>query len=213
MSAEEQRVRLFVALAVPAEVKSSLAASQDELCAQLPPRAANWTRPGNIHLTLHFLGDVDPARIEALTSALAAAVADFAPLPLVAEQVGCFPDLRYPRVFWARVHDAGEREGLAALHQRIVVATADFTREPAGKRFVGHLTLARFKEIQRPQARLIAAFVHRAVNYRFGEWTAPAIELVRSKLAPGGSRHTRLAELPLGQLLPSRRETRSIGPG
>ena len=213
MSAGEQRVRLFVALAVPAEVKSSLAAIQDELRAQLPPRAASWTRTENIHLTLRFLGDVDPARIEALTSALSSTVTDFAPLPLVAERVGCFPDLRYPRVFWAWVHDAGERERLAELHQRIGVATAGFTREPDEKRFVGHLTLARFKQIKRPQAQLIAAFAHRAVDRRFGDWTAAAVELMRSELAPGGSRYTCLAELPMGHLLQGRLEACPIDPG
>jgi 2'-5' RNA ligase len=199
MSAGEQRVRLFVALPAPAEVKSSLAAVQEELRAQLPPRAASWTRPGNIHLTLRFLGDMDASRIEALTAALANVTANFSPLPLVAERVGCFPDLRYPRIFWAWVHDADERERLAELHRRVVDATAGFTDAPAESRFVGHLTLARFKQIKRSHAETIAAFAHHATTRRFGQWTASAIALMRSEPSPGGSRYTCLAELLLSQ--------------
>lgn len=198
MNAGEQRVRLFVSLSVPAEVKSCLAVVQDELRAQLPPRAASWTRPENIHLTLRFLGDVDATRIEALTTALVTATADFGRLPLIAERAGCFPDLRYPRVFWAWVHDADERERLAELHRRIVDATVGFTGDPAEGRFVGHLTLARFKQIKRPQAEIIAEFAHRAFDRRFGEWTASSVALMRSELSPGGSRYACLAELPVG---------------
>ena len=197
MNAGEQRVRLFVSLSVPAEVRSNLAIVQDELRAQLSPRAASWTRLENIHLTLRFLGDVDPTRLEVLTSVLATTAANFESLPLVAERVGCFPDLRYPRVFWAWVHDADKRERLAELHRRIVDATAGFTGEPAEGRFVGHLTLARFKQIKRPQADSIAAFAHGAVDRRFGEWTASSMALMRSELFSGGSRYSCLAEFPL----------------
>jgi RNA 2',3'-cyclic 3'-phosphodiesterase len=197
MNVGEQRVRLFVSLSVPAEVRSKLAIVQDELRAQLPLRAASWTRLENIHLTLRFLGDVDPARVEALTSALATVAANFNSLPLVAERVGCFPDLRYPRIFWAWVHDADGQERLAGLHRCIVDATAGFADESAEGRFVGHLTLARFKQIKRPQADSIAAFAHGAVDRRFGEWTASSITLMRSELSPGGSRYTCRAELPL----------------
>ena len=197
MNAGEQRVRLFVSLSVPAEVRSKLAIVQDDLRAQLPLRAASWTRLENIHLTLRFLGDVDPAHIEPLTLALQTATANFGPLPLVAERVGCFPDLRHPRVFWAWVHDADGRERLAELQRRIVEATSSITSDPAEGRFVGHLTLARFKQIKRPQVDPIAAFAHGAVDRRFGEWTASSITLMRSELSPGGSRYTCLAELPL----------------
>jgi 2'-5' RNA ligase len=197
MSAAEQHVRLFVALAVPAEVRASLAGVQRELRNLLPPRAAAWTRPDSIHLTLRFLGSVARARVDALVSTLASAVAGFERLALVAERVGCFPDLRHPRIFWAWVHDADERERLINLHQRITTASAEFTQEPAEKRFVGHLTLARFKQITRREADLVAAFAQGALHRRFGAWTAETVDIMASEPASGGSRYTRLAALPL----------------
>ncbi len=196
MSAAEPSLRLFVALAVPPEVKARLAAAQQELRAQWPARAASWTRPEQVHLTLRFLGDVATSKVDPLTAHLAAATAGFGPLQLVAEGAGCFPDTRSPRVIWIGVGDAGQR--LTELHQRIVAATEDFTRQPVEKDFTGHVTLGRTRHLHRRHAEALANFVAGAVDRRFGEWTADQIELMRSELLPGGSRYSCLAALPLG---------------
>lgn len=195
MSAEEQTLRLFVALPVPSEIKSSFATAQSRLRDLLPRGSASWTRPENMHLTLRFLGDVSSSQLEPLTAKLAAATAGFGALPLVAERLGCFPDLRYPRVVWAWVHDAADR--LAEFQQRVVTATNDYASSPPESRFVGHVTLARLRQIKRPEAETVAAFVNGAVNQRFGEWTVDRLELIRSELAPSGSRYTTLATFPL----------------
>ena len=195
MSAGAEKLRLFLALPVPSEIKAGLSAAQDELRRLLPPRAASWTRAENMHLTLHFLGDVDGQRVEALVAGVGSAAAGFGELPLVAERLGVFPDLRYPRVVWAWVHDEADR--LAELQRRVVAATSEFTCEPAEEKFSGHITLARVKQIKRPQAEIIASFLQDAVNRRFGDWTADHLELIRSELSPDGSRYTRLADFPL----------------
>jgi 2'-5' RNA ligase len=195
MSAGEQKLRLFVALPVPAEIRDVLTETQDELRQLLPRAAATWTPPDRMHLTLRFLGDVEPARVEALTSSLAAAVENFGPLDLIVERVGCFPDARHPRVVWIGVHDRAQR--LPELQRRIASATAAFTPESEAGRFTGHVTLARAKQIKRPQAEAIAAFAQRTADRRLGAWTAAKVELVRSELSSSGSLYTGLAEFPL----------------
>ncbi len=169
--------------------------ARDELRGKLPPAAASWTRPENMHLTLRFLGGVAEARIESLKTSLAQALSGFGPIPLICERLGCFPDLRYPRVVWAWVHDVAER--LAPLQGRVAQATDAFTREPAESRFVGHITLARLRQVERPQAEVIASFVNDAIRRKFGEWTAGEVELIRSELSAGGSRYTTLAGIHL----------------
>ena len=52
--------RAFLALEVPAAVKTQLAAAQEELRRELP--RARWTRPDGWHLTLKFLGEVAAPR-------------------------------------------------------------------------------------------------------------------------------------------------------
>ncbi len=195
MSVGAEKLRLFLALPIPAEVKASISAAQDELRRLLPPRAASWTRAENMHLTLRFLGDVDGQRVEALIASVRSVTAGFGALPIVAERLGVFPDLRYPRVVWAWVHDETDR--LAELQRRVVTATNEFTCERAEEKFTGHITVARIKQIKRPQAEIIASFLQRAINRRFGNWMADHLDLIRSELSPDGSRYTGVANFPL----------------
>ena len=188
--------RLFIALRVPEEVKKEIQRAQDQLRGALPERCARWTRPEQLHLTLKFLGDVDVARVGALTDAMRAACLGFAPLKLRAERIGCFPDLRLPRVVWVWVHDGGNR--LAELQATIERVTAEYTGEAREEKFTGHITIARTKNLKRPQAVILAELAHGVTERVFGEWSADAVEIMRSELAAGGARHTCLARLPLG---------------
>jgi len=185
---------LFVALAVPGDVKSALREAQSDLRSHLPADAASWPRPENFHLTLRFLGNVQNDCGDALKSALAAVADALPPLNLVAERLGCFPNLRHPHVVWAWVHDAGE--GLQELRRRVNTATEPFTAEPAEGEFVGHITLARLRQTRRAEAEQVAAYLHRSVARCFGAWRAETLLLMRSELHPDGSRHTCLAQFP-----------------
>lgn len=188
--------RLFIALPVPEEVKREIQRAQDQLRRELPEGWARWNRAEQLHLTLKFLGDVNVERIGALTDAVRAACANFGPLKLRAGQIGCFPDLRIPRVVWVGVHDAEKR--LAGLAKAVVEATAAFSEETREEKFTGHITIARIKNLRRREAGILAKLAQDMTGREFGEWTADAIEIVRSELAADGARHTCLARLPLG---------------
>jgi 2'-5' RNA ligase len=60
-----------------------------------------------------------------MTSRLQTALAGFGEFELVCERLGCFPDLRYPRVVWAWVHDAADR--LQHLQAQIETAVGAFS--------------------------------------------------------------------------------------
>ncbi len=192
---EADPCRLFVAVALPAAVKAELNRVQGEMRAVLPPQSASWTKPENMHLTLRFLGKVDGGRVPALRAALSDGVAGFGELDLVCERLGCFPDLRFPRVVWAWVHDAEEK--LTALAQQVNNAVAPFAEQPAENSFTGHITLARPKQVRRPEAEKLSAFVKGAVNRQFGSWRVCEVELICSELSPAGSRYTTLAKASL----------------
>src|SRR5262249_61472136 len=98
MSPGQLQRRLFVALPVPSEIRDSLSVAQRELRDQLPPRAASWTQPEQLHLTLRFLGEVQDSRVEGLAVALGEAILGMGPIHLLVERLGCFPDARSPRV-------------------------------------------------------------------------------------------------------------------
>src|SRR5580765_2293543 len=106
--------RLFVAISLPDEVKAEVARAQQEMRCALPGGIVRWTKREQFHLTLKFLGNVEVARVNALTTALRSAVGAFAPLQLRAVRIGFFPDTRFPRVLWVGIHD--EKDVLPRLH-------------------------------------------------------------------------------------------------
>jgi RNA 2',3'-cyclic 3'-phosphodiesterase len=56
--------RLFVAIELPAQLKLRLSS----LCVGVP--GARWVQPGNLHLTLRFIGAVDDPIAANISSAL-----------------------------------------------------------------------------------------------------------------------------------------------
>lgn len=195
MSADGGNLRLFVAIAVPEEIKARLAALQRELRERLRHSSVSWTKPENIHLTLRFLGDVPSNRLDDLTAALAVAAAPLAPLTLAVAGLGCFPHTRRPRILWAGVRD--EAGKLAELARAIAGATDSFYRQPTEERFAGHLTLARVRRVGRENISSLDQFIKSAATRAIGNWRAETVDLVRSELHPAGSRYTTLARLPL----------------
>lgn len=193
--AEDERFRLFIAVAIPEEVKAKIEAAQAELRRALPGPGVRWTRREQFHLTLKFLGDVDAARVQPLEEAIHAACRGFGALALRAERVGFFPDLRYPRVVWAGLRD--ETDQLPRLQQAVDAATRDFTTEPKEECFTGHVTLARIKAIRRPEAEALGTAAAGMAERLFGQWPACEVALIRSVLSPQGARHSALAAIAL----------------
>lgn len=187
----EQKLRLFVAIPVPPEVKESLREAQVKLKMVLSPGSTAWTKLDKIHLTLRFLGDVVAKRLPEISHGLHKSLSGFGALELICERLGCFPQPRFPRVVWAWVHDEPS-ERLAELHRRIDGALVGFAEKPAEAHFVGHITLARPKQIKRAGAEKLERFLDEAVSIRFGAWRAEAVELIRSELSAQGSRYTTL---------------------
>src|SRR5277367_2619603 len=65
-------MRLFIGIGLPAPVAEALAKFAPSL---VPPASAvriRWTPPANMHITLNFLGQVHPARLEVIENALLA---------------------------------------------------------------------------------------------------------------------------------------------
>ena len=188
-------LRLFVAVQVPDEIKAALERVQGKLRRTVTESGVRWTNPGQMHLTLRFLGSVETERVERLVTELSVACRKFGPLSLRAERIGFFPNDRRPRVLWAGVHD--DTNSLTSLQQAVETSVRSFTSEPPEKRFVGHLTLARIKEIGRPEAAALARETAGFTSTCFGHWTADAVELVRSQLSSHGAKYSTVAKIDL----------------
>lgn len=190
-----ERWRLFIAVNSPDTIKAEIEKAQAEMRRALCEARITWTRREQFHLTLKFLGDVEAQRVESLAEALRGACRGIGALNLRGEGVGCFPDLRYPRVLWVGVRDGQEQ--LSRLVQSIETAVADFTSEKREERFSGHITLGRIKDMKRPQAEELARLVQTRLQQPFGQWRADTLEIIRSELTPQGPRYTELVKIPL----------------
>ena len=178
-------VRAFVALELGEEVRQAIG----KLVASLRPRVpkARWVRPEGIHLTLRFLGDTPPARIERIRPLLAAAASDCAPVEARVGELGTFPGPgKPPRVLWLGISLPAPALALQAACERAAVATGF---PPEERPFRAHLTLARFRErVLRPALPPVD----------LGPVPLRTLALVRSELRPGGAVYTPIARFPLG---------------
>jgi 2'-5' RNA ligase len=182
--------RLFVAITLPDPIRTTLVNLQRELKPILPSSSTAWTRPENLHLTLRFLGNVASMRIPELAKQLDLTLAGFGEFHVGCKQLGCFPDVRFPRVVWVGVSDAEAR--LIRLQRLVNETVVGFAQTPAEATFVGHITLARFKHVQRPEAERLAHFVERAATRHFGGWQVSSIALIRSQPSPAGADYTEI---------------------
>lgn len=174
--------RLFVALAVPPDVRAALAALRDDL------DGARWTRPEQLHLTLRFLGDVPAEQVPEFEAGLRAVEAP--PLDLRLAGLTVFPNRRRPRVLVVRIE---REEALGRLQHAIEQTVQALGIEPEPRPFRPHVTLARLRQ---PDARAVHAYLQRHAGLA-ATFTADHFALYASTLRPDGAVHQRLATFPL----------------
>jgi|HubBroStandDraft_1064217.scaffolds.fasta_scaffold135732_2 2'-5' RNA ligase len=184
MNAPES-LRLFLAIAIPETILQELRRLQQELQPCLPSNMARWTRPGQFHLTLKFLGNIAALDVDALSKKVRALCASAPSLRLRAEGVGFFPNSRSSRVFWAGINSP---DGLLPSFQRqLENAVQPYLEKTEESKFVPHLTLARFEKLPRDATQKL--LVHLQADQVFGEWTAQEVQLIESRLSPAGALH------------------------
>ena len=122
-----ERLRLFVAIAPPAAMRSALGAAIDEL-RQVAHGPMRWVPLASIHLTLKFLGDVDPSRVDELAESLGDACAGVAPFELWPVGGGTFPVGKRFSAVWARVTSIWS--AASAICARIVTRSGSTSANP-----------------------------------------------------------------------------------
>ncbi|QRN98636.1 RNA 2',3'-cyclic phosphodiesterase [Archangium violaceum] len=183
-------MRLFVAVTLGEAIESRATAAIPRLKGLA--RHARWVPPTNLHLTLHFLGEVEAERLPEVKEALAPVGPVHEPLTLTVEGGGCFGAPSHPRVLWAGV--GGDTKALGALQADVVDVLRPLGFEPEHRDYAAHLTLARSK-VPRGD-RELAECVRALRDEKWGETRVDRLILFESL---GGKYHPR-AEFPLGQV-------------
>jgi RNA 2',3'-cyclic 3'-phosphodiesterase len=170
--------RLFIALDLPEDVLDAL----DRLCEGLP--GVRWSDPGQFHLTLRFLGEVEQGTFYEVGEALAGV--SHPPFELALKGLGQFPPRGAPHTLWAGVDDPAG--ALPTLRRRIERTLAEVGLEPERRKFTPHVTLGRFKAPP-PEERL-ASYLFRRNLFRTERFPISSFGLYSSQLRPEGSRYT-----------------------
>jgi len=187
-------VRLFVALEIPAAVRDNLAAQVKQLrdlSAQVADKRPRWVRSENLHVTLKFIGEVAPAKIDGIRGVLSN-IRSSAPVDLQFRGLGFFPDEKHPRVLCAGLNPSANLSSLAGDIDR-ATETQGIGREK--RAFTPHLTLARF-EPPGLHEKLRSA-IQKSSACEFGSFQAREFHLIESKLKSTGAEYTSLASFPL----------------
>jgi 2'-5' RNA ligase len=188
-------VRLFLAVPLSAAVIESAAELVEELrerARRLAPRARiTWASPRRMHITLSFLGEVEPDRASRLQASLAAPF-DMPPFTIELAGLGTFPRSGPPRVVWAGVDAGGD--GLVDLAGRLSTRLVALGLPVETRDYHPHLTLARIREAAGLRA---AALLEGRGHARLGTTQVEAITLFESRLSPEGPEYVPLQQMPL----------------
>jgi 2'-5' RNA ligase len=192
---EKELKRLFVAIFPPAHLVAGLQAAASQLKERLPARAIRWTRPGQIHLTLHFLGAVAADRLAEMESVLQAACEGDRRHAVRVAGLGCFPNANRPRILWAGL--AGELRPLEALRKAVDDGFAAVGFAGEDRPFQAHLTIGRVSELNAAGRRELGEALAGEQERDFGEWEMGRVDLMESVLSPQGATYTTLKSIAL----------------
>lgn len=183
-------MRLFLAFDIDPAVRDATARVLDRLRPAAPK--AKWVTAASLHVTLVFLGEVDPSRRALITEAMEVAARRCVPFLIRVRGGGAFGDPRRPRVLWAGVEGG---DALVRAQQRLAgeLVARGFAKEE--RPYHPHLTLARGRE---SGDRDLASCAASLASFDAGACLVGEMILYRSELSPGGPLYVPEASAPFG---------------
>lgn len=187
-----QTIRAFAAIEVSASIRSALAKIIQKLDGT--GNMIKWVTPEQLHLTLHFLGDLRYQDIQPVSAAIKEALAECDPFELQLRGVGVFPDLEQPRVIWTGIEMG--YEPLVELQRALDGPLASLGYPSDKHHFRPHVTLGRIKRLSRLYELQQALSGVTQVNG--GAMIVDEVTLFESNLHRRGPDYTPIAEFELG---------------
>ena len=175
-------LRLFVGIEFPPELRLRLSLLQSGIA------AARWVDPGNFHLTLRFIGEIDEGTAADVDEALLRLKAR--PFSVQLAGVGVFGGDKL-RTLWVGVE---REERLATLQSKIEQALIRVGLPPEPRRFAPHVTLARLRD---PRPRELQEFLSAHATFRAEPLRVERFSLIASYPTKAGSVYEDQADYPL----------------
>ncbi len=133
-----------VFLALPVGDDPAVRQHYDNIRMTLAGETIKWVRPENLHLTLHFFGDMEEGAIARADRLFRQHLSDLPSFDLLFRGVGVFPSERKPRVLWFGIDASPGLERLAGEVEDVLL---EGDLPLPDKPFSPHLTIGRIKWI------------------------------------------------------------------
>jgi len=186
-------LRTFIALEIPHELQQIINQETAHLRNTIGP-LIRWVPPGNMHLTLKFLGNISPANMDMLTQMIRAEADSCQPFVIQVTGLACFPSPKRPRVIYIGLQAPAELE---ALQHGIESATTRLGYESEERSFSPHLTVGRVRQnISASDQQKIRRALEETQIDSLGTARVDSVHLYNSDLKPTGSVYTRLFSAP-----------------
>lgn len=185
-------IRSFLAFEQPEEIKGIV--EETSVSLDKSHLDVRWVKPGNIHLTVVFLGSVPAEDLEVMEQPIHEICSGFSPFSIALKGLGCFPHARSPRVIWVGLE--GEIERMARFRDSLQGRLVPFGIKEEKRPFRPHLTLGRFNSFRRTDREL------EEILERYRDLASPVcplgeLVLFKSDLRRGGSIYTKMKSWPL----------------
>ena len=184
-------MRLFIAIELSSEIRKNLGKLIDLL--KTKGEGVKWVNPENIHLTLKFLGETPPSKIQEITDSLKKSAKKFSSFSLSVKGTGCFPsEKKPPRVLWVGVE---HNDYLDEFQKEIEMNLKKIGFPEEGRKFIPHLTLGRVKSPIK-----LGSIKEELKKYEekfFGKVRVNEVVLFQSILKPEGAEYIPLARISL----------------
>lgn len=188
------KIRAFIAVEIPRDVKLLLSQIQSDLKAGCRT-PVKWVETQNLHLTLKFLGDTDAGKAAAILTAIEEGTGGIRPLRVKTGEPGVFPNARRPQVIWMGL--TGDIQILARLQQGIDSALTPLGFKAENRPFRPHLTIGRVRDSASPAEREDLGRLVSHVTVADQVFTVDAVHLIQSLLTREGPVYTVLGSVTL----------------
>jgi len=153
---------------------------------------ASWVRPENYHVTVRFLGDIDPTLTVDLDEVARRVVSDRPPFEVRLDCLDAFPSIDRARVLWC---GGVTPEAYVKLVCEVNRELCGIGFDPERKRPASHVTVARIKGTPDPA---LGGIVDRLNPLQAQTVRVDRIVLMESRLTPDGAVYAPLFEAPFG---------------
>ena len=152
----------------------------------------NWVSPGQLHITLAFLGEIPKESIPAIITGVEPVVAGHRAFGLTLSSVGVFRSLRDPGVLWIGCDPVPEFRN---IKQELDQVLTGFGYEPENRAFSPHLTLGRIRGLRNHNQ--LSQIITLYKDVVFQEQVMHHVVLYESRLTPAGPEYLPLKRFTL----------------